>query len=309
MKLLYTCVIACLLLACNGKVSNSQEYTIRTSMDKTYSVEIPKTATSNKCIQSFMSFMDNQSHLIIIIDKSKDTPQEYYDAQTHDDSFTVTEIENNDSLYIVKSTRGTMNVWVAYDCIGKVKVKNVDYIVSVGCDTWSMQQCKEVLSHVMSSIKNKVPDKVQNSIHKRESIYNRRTLAFGISVVTPCIMQKHQDDSYIWSGAVDPSDSNAQIYRVSITPLEISYSQMSYMEKQDIKENMLSYLADKGNYKKANSSINSILSYKTFFVQDGYKTFYQVILHDKYIIELMLFSSRKVSKKDFVKFSNSLKIS
>lgn len=141
MKLLYSCII-CLLLACNGNVPNSVEYSIRTSMDKTYSVEIPKTATFCNGIQSSMSFMDKQSHLGIIIVKSKDTPQEFYNAQTHNDSFTVTEMENNDSLYIVKSTRGAMNVWAAYDCIGKVKVKDVDYIVSVECDTWSMKNVR-----------------------------------------------------------------------------------------------------------------------------------------------------------------------
>lgn len=161
----------------------------------------------------------------------------------------------------------------------------------------------------MASIKNIVPNNAKNKTYKTKMLYDRRNLAFGISVVTPCIMQKHEDDSYMWSGAVNPNDPNAQIYRVSITPLEVPYSQMSYIEKEDIKEKMLSYLADKGNYKKTNSSITSIISYKTFFIQDGYKTFYQVILHDKYIIELMLFSSRKVSKKDFQKFSDSLKIS
>lgn len=46
-----------------------------------------------------------------------------------------------------------MNVWAAYNCIGKTEIDGTGYVVTVSSDTWGMEICKEVLVHMMGSIK------------------------------------------------------------------------------------------------------------------------------------------------------------
>lgn len=154
MKKYLLIVFATLLVACGGSTSQKRiEYTKQISNDNTYSVDVPKSASRHQCAGSLMSFINEQSHLIIIVDKTDMTPSEYDASQKQDQSFTRTVMEDNDSVLIVKSTRGTMNVWAAYDCIGKKEIDNIGYIVTVNSDTWGMEKCKEVLLHMMGSIK------------------------------------------------------------------------------------------------------------------------------------------------------------
>ena len=143
----------CYIITACSEHTTPVTYSKRISPDSTYSVDIPKKAT--KCINtpSLMAFVDDLSHLYIYIYTDTKTPQEFYQSQNHDDSFTATILEDNDSLYIVKSTRGAMNTWAAYDCTGKVNVDGTDYIVNLSCDTWGKDQCRDVLLHIMSSIK------------------------------------------------------------------------------------------------------------------------------------------------------------
>lgn len=81
------------------------------------------------------------------------TPSEYDASQKQDPSFTKTVMEDNDSILIVKSTRGAMNAWSAYNCIGKTEIDGTGYVITVNSDTWSRHTCREVLVHMMSSIK------------------------------------------------------------------------------------------------------------------------------------------------------------
>ena len=111
-----------LFVACGSNSQKSIEYVKQTSNDKTYSIDVPKSASRNQCVSSLMSFINEQSHLFIVVDKTNMTPSEYDASQKQDHSFTRTVMEDNDSILIVKSTRGTMNAWSAYNCIGKTEI-------------------------------------------------------------------------------------------------------------------------------------------------------------------------------------------
>lgn len=143
-----------LFVACGSNSQKSIEYVKQTSNDKTYSIDVPKSASRNQCVSSLMSFINEQSHLFIVVDKTNMTPSEYDASQKQDPSFTRTVMEDNDSILIIKSTRGTMNAWSAYNCIGKTEIDGTGYIITVNSDTWSMQTCREVLVHMMSSVKD-----------------------------------------------------------------------------------------------------------------------------------------------------------
>ena len=153
MKKYLIIVFAALFVACCSNSQKSIEYIKQTSNDKTYSIDVPKSTSRNKCIKSLMSFINEQSHLFIIVDKTDMTPSEYDNSQRQDPSFTRTVMENSDSILIIKSTRGSMNVWAAYNCIGKTEIDGTGYVVTVSSDTWGMEICKEVLVHMMGSIK------------------------------------------------------------------------------------------------------------------------------------------------------------
>lgn len=140
------------LFSCGTKPPKAIEYIKKTSADKSYSIEVPASAHSYKSISSFMSFMNDEDHLFITIQESDLTPCEYDDSQKQDPSFTRTKIENNDSILIIKSTRGQMNAWSAYNCIGKTEVNGIGYIITLGSDIWSLNKCREVLVHIMGSL-------------------------------------------------------------------------------------------------------------------------------------------------------------
>ena len=137
---------------------------------------------------------------------------------------------------------------------------------------------------------------------------NRKPLALGVSVETPCKMIRHEDDSYTWSGTIDENDKNGEIYRVAITKFPTKYSNMGQYDKKKIKNNIMNYVKGKSNYSKANIKVPNYLAYNMSFVEDGYKTKECIVLTDKYTIELILFSSKSVSKSDFNAFVSSLRI-
>lgn len=152
-QFLFIVLAALLFVACGSNSQKNIDYIKQTSNDNTYSIDVPKVASRNQCNKAFMSFINEQTHLFIIVDKTDMTPSEYDTSQKQNPSFTRIVMENNDSILIVKSTRGTMNAWSAYDCIGKVEIDGVGYVVTVASDTWSMEICKEVLIHMIGSIK------------------------------------------------------------------------------------------------------------------------------------------------------------
>ena len=153
LRLFILCTVCYIITACSGHTTHVS-YSKRISPDSTYSVDIPKKAT--KCINtpSLMAFVDDNSHLYIYIYRETTTPQDLYQTQKHDNSFTATILEDNDSIYIVKYTRGAMNTWAAYDCTSKVNVGATDYIVNISSDNLNERQCRETLCHITSSIKS-----------------------------------------------------------------------------------------------------------------------------------------------------------
>lgn len=62
-----------LFVACGSNSQKSIEYVKQTSNDKTYSIDVPKSASRNQCVSSLMSFINEQNHLFIIIDKTNMT--------------------------------------------------------------------------------------------------------------------------------------------------------------------------------------------------------------------------------------------
>lgn len=150
-KLVFFALALC-LFSCGPETTKTMEYVKRSSPDKSYSIDIPASASQHKSISSFMSFMNEKDHLFITIQESDLTPNEFDDSQKQDLSFIRTTVENNDSVLIIKSTRGQMNSWSAYNCIGKTEVNGIGYIVTVGSDVWSLNTCREVLIHIMGSI-------------------------------------------------------------------------------------------------------------------------------------------------------------
>lgn len=137
---------------------------------------------------------------------------------------------------------------------------------------------------------------------------NRKSLALGVSVETPCKMIRHKDDPHTWSGTIDENDNNGEIYRVAITPFPIKYSNMEEYDKNKIKNNIMNYVKGKSNFSKVKLNVPNYLAYNMSFVEDGYKTKECIILTDKCTIELILFSLKSVSKSDFNAFVSSLKV-
>lgn len=152
-KYLFIVLATLLFVACNSNSQKSIEYVKQTSVDNTYSIDVPKSASRYQCIESLMTFMNEQSHLFIMVDKTDMSPSEYDASQKQDPSFTRTVMESNDSILIVKSTKGLMNPWSAYNCIGKKNIEGTGYVITVSTDTWSKETCKKVLIHMMGSIK------------------------------------------------------------------------------------------------------------------------------------------------------------
>ena len=79
-------------------------------------------------------------------------------------------------------------------------------------------------------------------------------------------------------------------------------------DQQQIKNNLLGYLRSKDSYTECRVGVKNHFAYKTSYTESGFKFKECMILTDKHVIELMMFSKNGISDTKFMEFVNSFKI-
>lgn len=135
-------------------------------------------------------------------------------------------------------------------------------------------------------------------------------LSFGYSVEAPCILKPYpsQEVDYSYSGAINPDNQDkAIVYKIQVSQLPMALSDMISSDRNQIKKNLIDYLKSKGTYSACTVNVNSTFAYKIEYKESGFLIKECMILTEKHIIELMIFSKQGVSENKFLKFVNSLK--
>lgn len=152
------------LLSCkNSKVITYNQYT---SPDKSYKVEIPSNALKKQCVADFMSFVDEDSHLIICIQSSnyKNINEYIKNRNFSNHKFTYNLFHSSDTTSFYKLSRGN-NMWVAYELYMLREEKGKNYIISVSSDKLGRSELIDIIKHIYSSfIHNNY--KIENTLEK-----------------------------------------------------------------------------------------------------------------------------------------------
>ena len=129
-------------------------YTKYSSVDNTYSVEIPSDAIKGKCIADYMNFVNNNTDLIISI--------QYFNEENLDDyinnnditnkTFSYTLFQSSDTTSFYKITRGN-NMWSAYELYMLKRLEGKNYLIKVSSDILGQSEIIEITKHIYSSIK------------------------------------------------------------------------------------------------------------------------------------------------------------
>lgn len=140
---------------------------------------------------------------------------------------------------------------------------------------------------------------------------NFQKLFFGYSVSAPCSLKRFDspDVDYSYSGAINPDNQDiAIVYKVQASVLPMEYSQMIKSDQQQIKNNLLGYLRSKDSFAECRVGVKNHFAYKASYTESGFKFKECMILTDKHVIELMMFSKNGVSDTKFKEFVSSFKI-
>lgn len=154
-KLLTGLVVSSLLFfSCGQKKEIS--YNKVSSVDKTYSVEVPSYAVEGKCIADFMSFENTNSHLIITIQHIDEGSLAEYirNEDVTNNSFSYNLFQSSDTTYFYKITRGN-NMWSAYDLYMLKKFEGKNYLIKVSSDVLGQSEMIDMINHIYSSMKLK----------------------------------------------------------------------------------------------------------------------------------------------------------
>lgn len=145
-------VFSLLFFSCTQKKDIT--YTKYSSVDNTYSVEIPSDAIKGKCIEDYMNFVNNNTDLIISI--------QYFNEENLDDyinnnditnnTFSYTLFQSSDTTSFYKITRGN-NMWSAYELYMLKRLEGKNYLIKVSSDILGQSEIIEITKHIYSSIK------------------------------------------------------------------------------------------------------------------------------------------------------------
>ncbi len=144
-----------LLFSCGQGQKQKLSYSRYSSMDNTYSFEVPSNVPQGKCIEDLMSFESQESHLIISIQHIVEKSLEEYvnNNDITNNSFSYDLFQSSDTTYFYKVTRGN-NMWCAYDLYMLKNMEGERYIVKVGSDVIGESELIEMITHIYSSMKS-----------------------------------------------------------------------------------------------------------------------------------------------------------
>ncbi len=152
-KLLFGAVVSSLILFSCGE-KKEVTYNSHSSIDNTYSVDIPSDALPGKCIGDFMSFSNEDTHLIITINHiAEESIYDYFrQNDPTKDSFSYDLFQSSDTSYFYKVTRGN-NMWSAYDLYMLKRLDGKNYLIHESSDIYGQSKMIEMINHIYSSMK------------------------------------------------------------------------------------------------------------------------------------------------------------
>lgn len=129
-------------------------YNKHSSVDNTYSVELPTSATPGKCVGDLMSFEDANSHLIITIQHINEGSIEEYirNKDVTNNTFSYNLFQSSDTTSFYKITRGN-NMWSAYDLYMLKCLDGKNYLFMVSSDVLGQSEMIEMIKHIYTSMK------------------------------------------------------------------------------------------------------------------------------------------------------------
>lgn len=129
-------------------------YSKYSSVDNSYSVEIPSSATRGRCVADFMSFENENSHLIIAIEHiNEGSIKEYMSSKNvTNNTFSYDLLQSSDTTSFYKIKRGN-NMWAAYDLYMLKCLNGKNFLIKVSSDVLSQSEMIETIKHIYSSMK------------------------------------------------------------------------------------------------------------------------------------------------------------
>lgn len=152
-KLLTGLIVSSLLfLSCGQK--REVTYNKLSSVDKSYTVEIPSDVVQYECIGNFMSFENANSHLIIYIQHINEGSIEEYvrNKNITNNTFSYNLFQSSDTTLFYKITKGN-NMWSAYDLYMLKRLDGNNYLIKVNSDVLGQSKMIEMIKHIYTSMK------------------------------------------------------------------------------------------------------------------------------------------------------------
>lgn len=129
-------------------------YIIYSSVDNTYSIEVPSDATRGRCVLGLMSFENTNSHLRITIQHiTEGSIGEYIrNKNAINNTFSYNLFLSSDTTSFYKVTRGN-NMWSAYDLYMLKCLDGKNYLLNVSSDVLGQSEMIEIIKHIYTSMK------------------------------------------------------------------------------------------------------------------------------------------------------------
>lgn len=146
-------VFSLLFFSCTQKKDIT--YTQYSSVDNTYSVEIPSDAIKGKCIADYMTFENNNTDLIISIQHFNEENLDDYinNNDITNSTFSYTLFQSSDTTSFYKITKGNNVLWSAYELYMLKRLEGKNYLIRVSSDVLDQSEIIEITKHIYSSIK------------------------------------------------------------------------------------------------------------------------------------------------------------
>lgn len=141
------------------------------SIDNSYSVDIPSNATQDRCGIDLMSFEDNDTHLIIVIQRIFESSIDEYihNKEITNNTFTYSLFQSSDTTSFYKITRGN-NMWSAYELYMLKRFEKCNYLVHVSSDILGQSEMIEMTKHIYSSMNPKKAVKEDVAVEATEDV-------------------------------------------------------------------------------------------------------------------------------------------
>ena len=133
--------------------SKETTYKRYTSLDKSYSIEVPAYTEQGECVADFMSFADNSPNLTISIERINGSNiNDYVNKKgTTANGFKYSLFQESDTTSFYKITRGN-NMWIAYELYMLKKFADRNYLIKVCSDHFTQSKIIEMAKHIHSSM-------------------------------------------------------------------------------------------------------------------------------------------------------------